>query len=429
MCCAWWACDGRPVVGIDVRGGVGGIEAEYDDMVRAARAFGEAATHTSAVASHVGARELDLGTAVTAALDPVGAAQSQWALAEVEVDLIRLSFECTAVDVELRAAAAAYLGADRLEDAVAPIAHGLARLPRDLALSVGVAIATRSAARGVNTLLTTDPDALDILVDGLGGVRGSIADDLRNDMTDGRPSVRDVRVEPESAPPRSVRDLITGLAARNDGADGEIDVRVLTRPDGRRAVIVDIPGTKSWSMRPTHDITSMSTNVRAIRGESTSYQLGIQEAMRRAGVRPGDDVMLVGHSEGGMIAANIARDAYRSGEFHVTHVITAGAPLGAIAADVPREVRVLALENRNDCVPATDGVRNPDRVNVTTVTVDHQHHDIVANHELRDSYLAGAADVDGSDNASIREVLDSAHPFFDGSWGTTHVFQITRELR
>ena len=416
-------------MGIDVRGGVGGIEAHYDDMAGAARCFGEAASHASAVAAEVGVHQLDLGAGLTATLDPVGAAQSQWALAEAIAGLSQLALECAAVDVELRAAATAYLGTDRLDDLAVPLAKGLARLPLSFELSTAVAIGTRSPSRALNTLITSDPDLVALPVDDLGGVRGPVADVVRMPLTDGRPAVRAMRVETGTAPPRTVRDLIAGLATRNDGASGEIDVRILDRSGGGRAVIVDIPGTKSWSLLPTSDVTSMATNVRAIRGNATSYQRGVEAAMRHAGVRAGDDVLLVGHSEGGMIAANIARDACRTGAFHVTHVITAGAPLGAIAGQVPAQVRVLALENRGDVVPATDGARNPDRVNVTTVTVDHEHDDVIANHDLRASYLAGAADVDRSDNASIRDVLRSAGNFLDADSATTHVYDISRMQR
>src|SRR6185437_7594341 len=128
---------------------------------------------------------------------------------------------------------------------------------------------------------------------------------------DGEPVVsvrRDLRLE-AGAPPRSVVDLLAGLNTRNGGAAGEVDVRVLTGSDGRRRVIVDIPGTKDWGVaHETSDVVGWATNIRAIDGERTSYEKGVLDAMTRAGVRPTDDVMVVGHSLGGMVAAALARD-------------------------------------------------------------------------------------------------------------------------
>ncbi|MDG4787122.1 hypothetical protein O7626_14485 [Micromonospora sp. WMMD1102] len=52
-------------------------------------------------------------------------------------------------------------------------------------------------------------------------------------------------------PPRDFADLIDGLDWRNREANAgqpdQIDVRVITNPDGSRAYVVDIPGTKEWN--------------------------------------------------------------------------------------------------------------------------------------------------------------------------------------
>ena len=97
-------------------------------------------------------------------------------------------------------------------------------------------------------------------------------------------------------------------------------------------------------------------------------QRGIAEALALAGASAGDPVMLVGHSQGGMVAAQAAADS-ASGAFayNVIHVLTAGSPIGL--ADVPDDVQVLALENNNDVVPHLDSTDNPRSPNVTSVTV------------------------------------------------------------
>ena len=89
----------------------------------------------------------------------------------------------------------------------------------------------------------------------------------------------------------------------------------MVEPDGRAGYIVDIPGTKSWDPLPTGDITSLVTNLRAVTGKQTSYERGVLDAMKAAGVRPGDPVMMVGHSEGGLVAVNAAIRCAQDGLF------------------------------------------------------------------------------------------------------------------
>lgn len=45
--------------------------------------------------------------------------------------------------------------------------------------------------------------------------------------------------------------------------------------------------------------------------------------------------------------------------FNITHVVTAGSPIGR--TDIPADVQVLSLENQRDIVPHLDAAPNPDR--------------------------------------------------------------------
>ena len=65
-------------------------------------------------------------------------------------------------------------------------------------------------------------------------------------------------------------------------AGGEIDVKFLHHADGSRSVIVDIPGTKDWSLRGFDpDVTNLASNLRAIQGVPTTYERGVLDAMQR----------------------------------------------------------------------------------------------------------------------------------------------------
>jgi hypothetical protein len=248
-------------------------------------------------------------------------------------------------------------------------------------------------------------------------------------IADGHPVLHDLGPDRRvlvRTPPTDLGDLVRQLALRNEGRHGEISVSVVTDADGTEHAIVDIPGTKSWNLSPNPDATSVGTDLRAMAGLDTSYEEGVMQALAAAGVGRQTDVMLVGHSEGGIIAINTARDAVRSGRFRITHVVTAGSPIGEVSEQLPRSVQVLALENDDDVVPATDSAGNPEAPNLTTVHVADEHDSIGGNHSLDDTYVPEADAADASGNASIDAFVAGAGRFLTGVATRTHAYQITR---
>ncbi|MEP6599994.1 MAG: hypothetical protein ABJB98_11190 [Actinomycetota bacterium] len=426
---------------ITVRGGADGIEAHYNDITATARLYGQAANNTAAVALRLHRYLAHCDVLAAAPFDPIGAAHFEFALLSAldgpgGVSIVAM--RCGALDVALRGAALAYLGADRVVEAAVPLANAFVRLPAaDIAFDTTLR-RTLDPSAAVQKWITTDPALADIGIDatsallGAGSVQAA-AGLLGRLYPDGhaRVDARGVDGAADAAgPPRSLADVVAGLSRRDEGRPGEIDVRILTHagPGELRRVVVDIPGTKNWSLaRRNTDVTSLATNLRALTGVSTTYERGVTQAMHQAGVRPDDEVMLVGHSEGGMVAISAAMHFAESREFHVSHVVTAGAPLGTTSVSVPSSVQVLALENEGDLVPHLDGAENPDRVNVTTVGLHRDQGGIEANHSLAMSYQPGAADVDASTDASTRAYLDGARGFFTSSAVRTVTFQISRD--
>jgi hypothetical protein len=108
--------------------------------------------------------------------------------------------------------------------------------------------------------------------------------------------------------------------------------------------------------------------------------------------------------------------------------VTAGSPVGGLAARLPANVQLLALENDADLVPRLDDAANPDRPNVTTVRVDDDHGSIGANHDLDESYLPEATEAQTAGNGSVDAFVASAHAFLSGHSMTTHAYLITRAL-
>ena len=393
--------------------------------------FGAAATDTLASVLTLSGYLIDPGLALSAVLDPGG-------YAEFEADLLHALYwwrglawsgaACAALDVELRAAAAEYEVVDRLDTAVRDVALGGLQAGPALADGLAVLARTHDPVKAAETVIADDPQMADELITLMH--LPLVLEMMADKVEDGTGVVLPTgvsRTGPSGRAPRRLTDVLADLGQRSDDdRHGMIDVRILTMPDGTRRAIVDITGTKSWDPFRTSDITSLTTNGRALVGEQTAYEQGVLAAMHRAGIQPGDDVMLVGHSEGGMVAVNAARDAVASCAFNVTHVITAGAPIGLIAGELPSSVQVLALENKSDVVPHLDGRVNPDKINVTTATTDHGDGTIVGDHTIDGAYLPVAADVQASQNRSIRDFLAGAAGFFRGRSVETRTFQIVR---
>ena len=418
----------RPV---SVTGGAGGISADLTAMRAMAGRFGGAASDTLGSALSLHRYLLDPAVAGSALLDPGGFAAFEgeltWALDGFQ-GLSWAGTEAGLVDGELRLAADTYEQADHIyTDAHDFVLGALGFFPA-LGAGLRVLAGTHDPIRAAEAVVADDPELADVLVDTL-GVPG-ILSALAGKVPDGHGVVRHPGVDtsgPAGRAPRSLTDVLADLAQRDgDAHHGEIDVRILTLPDGSRRAIIDVTGTKSWDPFPTHDVTSLTTNGRALVGDRTAYETGVLAAMRQAGVRRSDAVMIVGHSEGGMVAVTTARDAVRSGEFNVTHVITAGAPIGLTVGQLPAKVQVLALENSRDVVPHLDGAANPDRANVTTVSGSRGDETITGDHGVRSAYVPLAGDAQASNNRSIRDFLHSAKGYLQAIKVETHTYQVQR---
>ena len=97
-------------------------------------------------------------------------------------------------------------------------------------------------------------------------------------------------------------------------------------------------------------------------------------AMRRAGIGPDDPVGIYGHSQGAIVASNIAADPTVNERYNVTTLLTAGGPTAG--ADLPDNVNALHLENGADAVPALDGAPTPRTPTRTVVTLDTTDSDL-----------------------------------------------------
>ena len=188
--------------------------------------------------------------------------------------------------------------------------------------------------------------------------------------------------------PADLSALLQHLSAVNDlsGPDhpennGTVEIQTIASADGTVRHIVYLPGTDDLTTTPWSqdgDVRDLGTNLLLVSGQDNAYQQGILDAMGQAGIRPGEPVALVGHSQGGMEAA--AMLAHGS-PYAVTTVVTAGAPT-AYLDGFPPGSHVLSLENQGDVVPLLDGADNADSAEQVTVRFDDHETSVVGNHGL-----------------------------------------------
>lgn len=172
---------------------------------------------------------------------------------------------------------------------------------------------------------------------------------------------------------RSAEDLLSGIdvvyGTGNDLPDSVVSVEKYLDDDQRATWVVTVPGTQLGN--PTTPF-SMTSNFDLVQGEPADSTAHVLDAMRQAGIPEGEEVVLVGHSQGGMVAMAVAAAASGASaaagtvpRYDVRQVLTAGAPVGLAA--LPSGVRGTHLEIEQEGVSQLDGTDNPvgpDRVTV-----------------------------------------------------------------
>ena len=137
---------------------------------------------------------------------------------------------------------------------------------------------------------------------------------------------------------------------------GVISIQRVEHADGRVSWVVYVPGTTDWTSGDGEP-QDLLTNLEAVGGTPTAMESGVVTAMRQAGIKPGEEVALYGHSQGGITVSNIAADPAIQDRYNITTLLTAGSPTAG--ADIPDDVHALHLENTGDAVPGLDAAATP----------------------------------------------------------------------
>ncbi|MGO1284372.1 MAG: WXG100 family type VII secretion target [Brachybacterium sp.] len=170
---------------------------------------------------------------------------------------------------------------------------------------------------------------------------------------DDRPGGIVESVSTDSTPaqsPRTLQDLVMqndALRIDNPGGpleNGQIGVQEVRSVDGADpAFIIQVPPTEGAS--PTDvpgaygeqgSSRDWGSNIRMVAGQHPAAMDDVRAAMDAAGVPPGAEVMIVGHSQGGIVANHLSADptfnsaSGEPGTYNVTHTFSVGSPVQTV---------------------------------------------------------------------------------------------------
>lgn len=439
-----------------------GLDVDLDVLAGLESSFATAGVTTVALAARAQRAAVDPALLAAGGLVPLGVARSVGRI-EIAVagpaGLLRSAAALGADAAELAAAAASYAAADLVLDAGAAAgrelraalvsAAGLSGRLGNQALAEVAPYTEDGLRRGERSaleLLGLPRPVADLIAtaerDAVGAqVRASasrIADGPGSASAVGLPAAAGATAD---TPAATVGDYLSRVDQLCDG-QGSIAVVAIEGPEPRYVVL--LPGVASFA--PTPYPQDLPGAVVAEELGDSAYGWGVRQALDLAAVPVGASVMLVGHSQGGIVAMNLAGDrSFNGGRVAVTHVVAAGSPISAkpVAAGAP--TRVLSLENRADLVTHLDLDRAPvpvDSSQRTVYTFTRQTGSVVGNHDLVGTYapVAGhgatpttpkqqaaeaAAEARFDAEPAVVDYLRSAQPYLSGDPVHTQYFQLT----
>jgi hypothetical protein len=194
--------------------------------------------------------------------------------------------------------------------------------------------------------------------------------------------------------------------------------------------VVYVGPTETFSPLAADEPWDLTSNVQGVAGLDAGSLRATRAAMLDAGITPGDEIQLVGFSQGGLVATRLAA----SGDWNVAGLETYGAPAGNIV--LPEGLSGMAVRNTDDFIPALAGPQVDDHL----LQVERQAFDpgsgipagLAAPAHQRTAYDATAAVIDQATSDAVRQQVAAMDAFTadyrerDGSTITAMVYQATR---
>lgn len=223
--------------------------------------------------------------------------------------------------------------------------------------------------------------------------------------------------------PRTAIALATRLKQAGENANPDSYAEIRIERYGNH-VVAYIPGTQNWSLKSGANPLDMTSNAHAMTNDQlAASQRAVQDALALARVGAGDSVLLVGHSQGGIVAASIASSLH---DYTVAGIVTFGSPIAG--KQIQPSVQVLAFEHSNDPVPKLDGQPNPIAKNVLTVTsrMDAPGLDTPLDAHAMTGYQQTAGEADLSGDLRLRAKLRWLADFVGDRPGRVEWFAASR---
>lgn len=366
---------------LEIRGGLGGISVQLEELLGGAEKLDAAAEELAAVEVEVRRSWEDLCQyqneprhTGTAALMDVG--EAQWSVQAVRTELQDISQQVRdcKTDYEVSEAVMAFrrehalTGAgtwtEQLRDA--GVTGSLNREAAELALgnipaTLGVMFGSQAYLAGrmaSEASAASHMDAATPLIRSLAGLHPRVLEP------------RPVAVRAEESFPVELDASPAGLLERarliDERGAGYIEVLEVDN-GGEKAYVVVIPGTQPESEPGGDNPFDVAGIAEGLGYGSAEVNAAVLKALRAAGAEQGASVVTVGYSQGGIHAMNMAADEQFRAEHNVKYVLTAGSPVGNIEPEP--DTSTLHLEHRQDWVPGSDGAVSPDARNRVTVTL------------------------------------------------------------
>ena len=366
-----------PMEGLRIRGGVGGLSFQFEELLAGVSALDGMARELAAVEAEAdGVRralftfQFDSYSSGSQAIIAVG--EGARTLGSVRMELERLCSEVRASHQEYESAEAGntlLLRIGRAGPGYGPlwglfglpaitvrdtVEDEIAQAPARLALLLGLPASLAAA-----TQMTGSAAGVRFAVRGL--TAGPGVEFLRPRPV--RIAGRETRTEEVDVSPAGLL-LRAQAVGRNSG-----DIEVLELGEsGSRAWVVVIPGTQLDGLPAGTNPFDAGGIAEGLGYGSAETAAAIRTALAQAGAGAGDQVAAVGYSQGGIHAMNLSQDKAFLADYDLKFVLTAGSPVGGIEP-VAGTVS-LHLEHEQDWVPGADGLPNPD-----TKRPGHRHLD------------------------------------------------------
>ena len=187
--------------------------------------------------------------------------------------------------------------------------------------------------------------------------------------------------------------------------------------------IAYIPGTQNWLPLAGKNPLDLTSNLHAMKGAGlAASEKGLGLALQKSGAGANSKIYLVGHSQGGMVAANMAlRDS------RVAGIVTFGAPISQVAGQL--KIPVVAIEHSNDVVPKLGLKANPLLENITTVVrevpIAQPVDALVEAHDIS-NYAKTAELADDSTEYGLKRVREQLLTGIGAGVGEVRVYELSR---